>query len=202
MGNAMKNIKSVYMVKCSYLIFSMCLCVFGGILIFLPEIQFPILVRGAGILFILFGAAHIWGHFVKDLYRLAFQHGLATGIFFVAVGIFLLFTKHITADSLCIILGVVFLTDALSNVEMSIDARSFGIEKWWAILIPGLITGVIGFILIPHPFGTGDTMVTILGWALTTVGILNLLVTLLTLQMPTRTHPEKANMEEESPWGL
>lgn len=194
--------KSVYMAKCSYLIFSICLCIFGGILIFLPEMQFTMMTRGAGILLILFGAVHIWGHFVKDLYRLAFRHGLATGVFFSAVGIFLLFTKRLTVDSLCIILGVVFLTDALSNIEMSIDARSFGIEKWWAILIPGLITGVIGFLLLPHPFGTGSAMLTILGCALVAVGILNLLVTLLTLQMPTRVHPEQAVLEEESPWGL
>ena len=196
------NLSRVRTAKYMYIFFSVCICIYGGLLLFQHEPSVQRVASGIGLLLTLYGCSKIWGYFSRDLYRLAFQHGMATGIFAVAVGIFVVLIKTISAEKLCIILGLTIVMDALTRIEMSLDAKAFGISGWWLIFVIGIVSGTLGFLLIPRPFLFGSGMFSVTGAALLTEGILNIITAALTIHMPTKQHPEDAVRSENSPWGI
>ncbi|HAJ74173.1 MAG TPA: hypothetical protein DCM49_05185 [Lachnospiraceae bacterium] len=188
--------------KCFYLLFSAFLFISGIILIANKDMTWIQITNGTGLILILFGSVKIWGSFAKDLYRLTFQHGMATGILAASIGVFLLSVKTVRPDTLCTILGLTFLTDALSKIELSLDAHTFGISSWWLILGAGILNGVLSFLLLPLPRRTSLLMIRGIGTVMLTGGGLNILTTLLTFRAPSKKHPKDAVLNEESPWGL
>ena len=195
----MRHERNVRLAKGWYTVFSLCLCLFGLLLVLSPELSLAFVTNGAGMILICFGGVKIWGHFTNDLYRLAFQNGMASGSLAAAVGVYLLARSEAGLSSLCVILGLTALADALTKIEMSIDAKKFGLSPWWVILAVGILTGVIGFLLIPQPWEERRQP---LGLALLAEGGLNLITALTTIRFRERLHPGQAVLEEESPWGI
>ncbi|MBR4308548.1 MAG: hypothetical protein IKT58_03030 [Oscillospiraceae bacterium] len=97
-----------------------------------------------GILFGLTGGAKIFGFFSNDLYRLAFQYDFAFGIFCELLTILLVFSPDQNYEMLHMLLVMYVLFDALLKVQMSMDARRFGMRCWGVILGTALGLGAAG----------------------------------------------------------
>lgn len=97
-----------------------------------------------GILFGLTGGAKIFGFFSNDLYRLAFQYDFAFGIFCELLTLLLVLSPEQNYGVLHMLLVMYVLIDALLKVQMSMDARKFGMKCWGAILGTALGLGVAG----------------------------------------------------------
>ncbi len=97
-----------------------------------------------GILFSLTGGAKIFGFFSNDLYRLAFQYDFAIGIFCELLALLLVLSPAQNYDVLYLLLVVYVLFDALLKVQMSLDARQFGMKSWGLILGTALGLGATG----------------------------------------------------------
>ena len=97
-----------------------------------------------GILFGLTGGAKIFGFFSNDLYRLAFQHDFAVGIFCELLALLIVLSPAQNYDVMHLLLVVYVLFDALLKVQMSLDARRFGMKSWGLILGTALGLGVVG----------------------------------------------------------
>ena len=52
---------------------------------------------------------------------------------------------------LCIVFGIPVLADGLFKIQISLDAKRFGIEKWWVVLLLAALTCVIGLLLVIRP---------------------------------------------------
>lgn len=166
-------------VKLGYLIISALLCALGIVLILSPDFSASLLCRIGGSLMILFGIIKVLGYCSKDLYRLAFQYDLAFGSLLIALGAILIFRTELMMQLLWILLGICILSDALLKIQIAIDARLFGIRKWWLILTVAAATGILGFLLILRPAEGARAVMTLLGVSLLFEGLLNL-VTILT----------------------
>ncbi len=66
--------------KTGYIIISAVLCVLGAVLIAFPDFSVSLLGVICGITMIVFGIVKLTGYFSKDLYRLAFQYDLTSGV--------------------------------------------------------------------------------------------------------------------------
>lgn len=97
-----------------------------------------------GILFALTGGAKIFGFFSNDLYRLAFQYDFAFGIFCEILALLLILSPNQNYGVLHLLLVVYVLIDALLKVQMSMDARRFGMRCWGVILGTALGLGAAG----------------------------------------------------------
>ena len=86
---------------------------------------------------------------------------------------------NVMISIICIILGIYVLADALLKVQIAIDAKAFGIAKWWLILAAAILTGVFGFLLVLRPSERARIMMVLLRLTLITEGVLNF-VTILT----------------------
>lgn len=180
--------KRIQTAKLGYIIISILLCVLGIVLIAVPDFSVRLLCWIGGLILILFGLVKIIGYCSKDLYRLAFQYDLAFGILLIALGVVLILRSNTMTNIICILLGICILADALLKIQISIDSKMFGIRQWWLILAMAIITGIIGFLLVLHPSESVQIIMLLLGMALFTEGILNL-VTILTAVKIIRRQP-------------
>ena len=62
------------------------------------------------------------------------------------------------------------------------DARKFGIEKWWLILIIALLVSIVGIILMVTPFAAQTVAAWVIGINLVLDGVLNICVVLSTVK--------------------
>lgn len=97
-----------------------------------------------GILFGLTGAARLFGFFSNDLYRLAFQYDFAFGILCELMTLLLVLAPERNYGVMHMLLVMYALFDALLKVQMSMDARRFGMKCWGVILGTALAVGVAG----------------------------------------------------------
>lgn len=182
--------KRIQAAKLGYILLSVALCVLGGVLIAVPDFSAALLCRLVGVTMLLFGAVKIIGYCSKDLYRLAFQYDLAFGILLIALGGILLFRPDTMVQIICIIMGVCVLADALLKIQISIDSKAFGLEKWWLILVTAILTGVAGFLLVLRPMESARAVMILLGVTLITEGLLNLTTILTAVKIIRRQCPE------------
>lgn len=147
---------------------------FGAIILFNPDISEPVLYRLCGIILIIFGIVKIRGYFSKDLFQLAFQFDLAMGCISIVLGVILIFRTDIRLNLVSVGMGIFMILDALLRVQTAIDARRFGIEKWYNMLLIAVIVAVSGILLMLMLFKSREGVIRLLGVNLLIDGILNL----------------------------
>ena len=178
----MDDLKQLKLVKNIYIVMSLLFCVLGIFLMAKPKSSVKMLCVLMGIMLILYGAIKISGYFTRDAFCLAFQFDLAFGILLMAVGVIMIARKNFAVDLIFSVFGILILADALFKIQMSVDAKRFGLALWWILLI-ALVTGVIGVLVFIRPFEAAATMMALVGFSILLEGILNLWVGILTIKI-------------------
>ena len=166
-----------------YIIVAVIFCALGIWLIADPVGSAERICILAGILFIADGIIKIIGYFSHDFYCLAFQFDLGSGILMIAVGALILIRRNSILRLLFVIFGLLILVDALLRIQMSVEAKKFGLGLWWVILIVAIITGVFGMILLIDPAGGAKLTMIFTGVAFLLEGILKLCVVIYTVKI-------------------
>ena len=148
MGGRVKPITYVKLAKYGYIITSVILIIIGVRLLCSPSLDMDFVYYMLGGMSIAYGVIRIMGYCSRDLYRLAFQYDLAFGILTIALGIVMIFQAWGIQEQAHTIYGTMLLTDSLYKVQVAIDSRRFGIERWYLILGLAVVTGVCGMLLI------------------------------------------------------
>ena len=179
----MDALKQLKLAKNGYIIMSVLFMVLGACLIIWPDCSMAVFCTAVGIMLIVYGLIKILGYFSRDIYCLAFQFDLAFGILLMAVGVILIVRKNFAVDLIFSVFGILILADALFKVQMSVDAKRFGLALWWQILLIALVTGVIGVLVFIRPFEAAAMMMVLVGFSILLEGILNLWVGILTIKI-------------------
>ena len=179
----MDALKQLKLAKNGYIIMSVLFMILGACLIIWPDCSMAVFCTAVGIMLIVYGLIKILGYFSRDIYCLAFQFDLAFGILLMAVGVILIARKNFAVDLIFSVFGILILADALFKIQMSVDAKRFGLVLWWQILLIALVTGVIGFLVFIRPFEAAATMMALVGFSILLEGILNLWVGILTIKI-------------------
>ena len=177
-GRLLKNLKAV---KYAYSIFACALIAFG--LAVLLKGWFPAepFMLFGGILMIGFGAIRILGYFSKDPYRLAFQFDLALGILCLVLGIILIFFSRAILSLLPVIVGIYTVVSGVFKLQTAFEAKRFGMNKWWGMLLISLVTIAIGVVLFLRPFSSAMLVIRFMGLAILADGIQDLTATAYTV---------------------
>lgn len=178
--NAMKQLK---LAKNGYIIMSVLFMILGICLIIWPDCSMAVFCTAVGIMFIVYGAIKIIGYFSRDFYCLAFQFDLGFGILMIAVGILILVRREAILRLIFVVFGLVILTDALLRIQMSVEAKKFGLKLWWAVLLIAVATGIFGMLLLVDPAGGAKLTVIFTGVAFLLEGILKLCVVVYTVKI-------------------
>ena len=117
-----------------------------------------------GVLFGLTGGAKIFGYFSNDLYRLAFQFDFAIGVYCELLTLLIALLPERVFDALPLLISVYVTLDALLKLQMSFDAKRFGMKSWVALFVTALLLCGVG------GFAVGSTIAELMRYV-ATVGI-------------------------------
>ena len=140
----MRSAGMIQTIKRSYIVISVLLCAIGLWMAFMPDLPLAAISIIIGMVLGVTGVVKLIGYLSRDLYQLAFQFDLAFGILLMALSAAMFLHPEHVISSLCIILGITILTDGLLKIQTSIDARRFGLETWWLILLAAIPAGAAG----------------------------------------------------------
>ncbi|MGN1187523.1 MAG: HdeD family acid-resistance protein [Lachnospiraceae bacterium] len=163
-------------VKNAYIVSDLCLIAVGVLLLFCPSMALNIMCKIFGAVLVLLGIVKVLGYYTKDIFQLAFQFDFAMGIISMILGIMLITRTTYRVDTLSVGVGIFILVDGTLKIQTASDARRFGIERWWYILIIALAVSTVGLLLLVVPFQTASAVTRIMGLNLVLDGILNILV--------------------------
>lgn len=161
--------------KTGYIAMSAILGAIGVMLIAVPDFSAVLAARICGGILAAFGIFKLIGYFSKDLYRLAFQYDLAFGILLLSIGTVMLIRPGKAIHFICAMMGVYILADGLMKIQISIDARRFGLSSWLYILITAIFACIAGLIMLFRPDNSASILTMLLGISLLSEGVLNLL---------------------------
>lgn len=130
----------------------------------------------SGIILITYGMIKITGYFSDDLYCLAFQYDLGCGLFLIVVGLLVLVCNLRIWQYIYMGLGLLILLDALFKIQLSRDAKEFGLQSWNLILILSLMAGIFGVLIAVRPFRNENILHVVTGCGLLMEGAMNHLV--------------------------
>ena len=193
----MRSVVPMKTAKIGYLVIAVLFWVLGIGLIAAPGTSVVWLGRLLGIGMIVFGAIKLVGYFSRDLFRLAFQYDLAFGILLIALGIVTLARPGGAMSFLCIVFGIPVLADGLFKIQISLDAKRFGIEKWWVVLLLAALTCVIGLLLVIRPSEAARALMVLMGISLLLDGILNICVAWLCVKIVRNQRPDALDEDYE-----
>lgn len=100
-----------------------------------------------------------------------------------AVGVIIIVRRNLMVNRSLESLVFSYLADALFKIQMSIDAKKFGLSLWWRILLMAILTGVLGVLLLIRPFEAAEVMMILVGVSVLFEGILNLCVVIYTVKI-------------------
>ena len=184
-------------VKAAFTAVSAALIAVGAALIIWPETSVAVICTALGIAAVAAGAVRLAGYFSNDLYRLAFQFDLAVGILSILLGAVLLLRPEDMLLLLPAAVGLFILVDSVLRLQTAIDAKHFGMGKWWAILLLSLAGTALGLLLLIRPFRSGLLLVRLLGLTLAADGAKTLLACRYTVKVPRRSSAEAEIIYEE-----
>lgn len=188
----MKNLK---MIKNMYLALILCSILVGAVLLIWPQMGVSVMCKVYGVFLLIYGLAKLSGYFTGDLFQLAFQYDFGLGIVSLILGfVLLLRTEHIV-EFLAVCIGIFMLVDATLKIQTAIDAKKFGISKWWLILMVAIMVAFVGALLLLAPFETGSVLVRVLGLSICIDGIMNLIVVMSTVRSIRRSLEDIVDIE-------
>ena len=189
----MRSVAPVIIAKTANVIIAAACFVFGILVVCYQELPFEAFKITSGVIMITLGAFKIGGYFSKDLFRLAFEHGVETGVISIVSGIAVL--CGVSLEFLCAAFGICALADGLFKIKVAYDAKRFGINKWYLICAAACLACVTGAVLL---FGThiGARALEILfGAAMVTEGVLHFTVIITTLKVIRKKQPDGCDGE-------
>lgn len=190
-----RSVTPMRIAKTGYIVMSVVFCVVGVLFIALPERSALAVGRALGVAMIVFGVIKLVGYFSRDLFRLAFQYDLEFGILLIALGLISLLRTSNLMDFICVAMGIAILADGLFKIQISVDARRFGIASWWLVLLLAVAAGAVGLVLIFRPWESAQLLTVLLGIALLAEGVLNLCVAVSTVKIVKNQQPDVIETE-------
>lgn len=177
---------SVKKAKIAYISYSLALIVLGIVMMLMTESQIEILVRITGAVLLCCGIIKFIDYFINDAYGLAFQFDFALGIFTAITGLLLLICPNEVLTFVNIIIGLFIVVDGTMKLQTAKEAKHFGMEYWWLILLLAILTTLAGILLVINPLSAAIALTVVCGAALVFDGLENLYVAIYTVKLVKR----------------
>ena len=147
-----------------------------------PEFSMVAVCYIIGIMLIVLGAVKICAYFSQDKYNIAFQFDLALGILSVIIGICTIIHHNWIINLLPIIIGIMIIADSLFTLQASIDAKRFGLPRWYLLLMFSILSVALGLILVFKSFKSAVVITILYGFGCFFIGFEKLVSIIYTTQ--------------------
>lgn len=192
----MKQSGMIKQIKYVSLIIAVLSIVIGAILLVKPDISAVAICYVIGSIIIISGITRITGYFSRDIFNLNYQFDFAIGVFLIILGIVLICHPKNIIAMLHFIVGIIVLVDSVFKLQTALEAKHFGLNKWWLILGAAVVCAVFGILLIAYPFETASLLIRILGLAVIVTNLENIFMILYTVRIRKKTGPISVEYSE------
>lgn len=149
--------------KANYTLSALLCMALGLILVIWPGKSTQIVCMVLGFVLMAYGIIQIAVYLFNREKTLALQGLLVLGIIFAVIGAWILFKPEMILLAVPVIVGILILIHGLHNIIQAIDLKKQKYEKWWLALLFGLLTMILGGILVYNPFTVINTIIRIIG---------------------------------------
>ena len=168
--------------KVAYISACAAIAVIGLILIIFPEISMLAVCYMLGISAIVFGIVKFTGYFSSDPNGLALQFDFAFGVIAILLGLIVILHPGNVMALVPVIMGIYFMIDGIMKIQTAVDAKRFGVNGWWLILVSAIVTGAVGILLLINPFESAVALTVLLGITLLADGLSNIWIAAYTVK--------------------
>ncbi len=157
-----------------------------GILLFFPLFTVSVEKIMIGILCLIVGGAKLVGFFSNDMYRLAFQYDLATGLFALILGTLFLASPEEFDRALPTTVGAFAILESVTKFQIGLDARRFGMALWRSMLASSVVLCAAGILTVISFYSKELHEAVMLPLALVAIGAENAWFTAYTVRVRSR----------------
>lgn len=148
---------------------------FGLALLIWPGITLDLILNVAGTVLIVIGVVNLIRYFVnREPYDL-FSWSLGLGLALVSCGVALIAFKKLLLSIVPLMFGFALLIGGIIKIQAGSNMHRIGYARWYLTLIGAGVSCVLGLLIILHPFGTGLTLMRVLGASIALEGVQDLL---------------------------
>lgn len=157
MADFFKNLKANYTL-------SALLCVIIGlVLIIWPAASTQVVCMALGGMLSVYGIIQIALYLFARERTLYLQGMLVLGIVFGVVGVWILLRPEAIIAAVPVIIGIIIIIHGLHNAIQAIDLKRMTYGNWWVALLFGMLSVILGIVLVCNPFGAVEMAVRVIG---------------------------------------
>lgn len=156
-----------------YLLISLLFCLSAFAYQLIPARSPAVTCWVSGGILIAYGVIRVLGFFSEDLYCLAFRYDLACGLLLMVLGIVVWIKGDSSYLYLVPGLGWIALLDSFLKIQMSKEAKDFGLPQWKILLLLAVLTALSSFLLVINGFPGPQVTDLLVSYTLLLEGIMN-----------------------------
>lgn len=157
MINYIKNLKANYTA-------SAVICmVIGLVLIIWPGTSTQVVCMVLGGVLLLYGIVQIILYLFARERTLYLQGMLVLGIIFGVVGAWILLRPDVIIRAVPVIMGFIIIMHGIHNITQAVELKKMSYDRWWLALLFGILTVILGGVLVRNPFTVVNTVVRVIG---------------------------------------
>ncbi len=96
------------------------------------------------------------------------------GLIVLLIGVWLFLRPDSVASLIPIVIGVILAVHGIQDIKLAIETKRNGYEKWWSVLLMGIISLTLGVVCIVYAFGLISLALKLIGVALIYDGLSDL----------------------------
>lgn len=135
----------------------------GIVILVWPDVTQQIIGQVIGGGLFLFGAIQAIAVLVKRKWHLVTQASLVLGIIIAVIGGWIFLRPNWILEMIPLMMGVVIILNGIHNLLKSLQLKKIKYEKWWVAIILGLLTIILGGVLIGIKDTAVQTIIRIIG---------------------------------------
>ncbi len=135
------------------LLISIVSLILGIIQVFAPVFFMDFIDYIVGVGFLVVGVYNIALHF-KHSQNEAIPDSLGRGVILSLLGVYFLYNRGFVLGIMAMVFGIQIITNSVLGLQVSIEAKRKGFDKWIWLLILSLIDLILGVIVLFFPFSS------------------------------------------------
>lgn len=149
--------------KRTYFIIAAIYLLMGIILTIWPGFMAGVITTVLGVVSIVIGIIRLIEYFTGDRYAAIFKYDMVIGILFIGFGLFALIWPGVIVSILPVIFGIFLIVSSLIKLQNAVDLKRLGYDRWWSVLIMGLVSVILGIVVICNPFRAVKLLIRFIG---------------------------------------
>lgn len=137
--------------------------VLGLVLLIWPGTTTQIVCMMLGAVLLIYGAVQIMLYLLSRERSFISQGMMLLGIIVAVIGVWILVRPEMIIMAVPVIVGILIAIHGIHNISQAITLKKEGYDNWWIAFLLGILTAVLGAVLVYNPFTVVNTIVRLIG---------------------------------------